>query len=136
MCLFCFRFGQNQPLTFAASTHRYGRPGAMARQLQSSGRFGYRNVQLIKERGSLPRHRLLYRAKCGQFSCAAKVLHPILFDRVQHFGGEVHSLGIGSYGAVYRAKCGQFPCAAKVLHPILFATRDPSSHRIIENFRA
>ena len=47
------------------------------------GRFGFRNVQLVKtEANSLGvgSYGAVYRAKCDQLVCAAKVLHPILFQ--------------------------------------------------------
>ena len=54
----------------------------MAKNLLSiSGRFGFRNVQLLENeelgRGS---YGVVYKAKCDQLLCAAKVLHPILFQ--------------------------------------------------------
>ena len=55
----------------------------MAQQLRIQGRFGFRNVQLIKtEANSLGvgSYGVVYRAKCDQLVCAAKVLHPILFQ--------------------------------------------------------
>ena len=55
----------------------------MAQQLSIQGRFGFRNVQLVKtEANSLGvgSYGAVYRAKCDQLVCAAKVLHPILFQ--------------------------------------------------------
>ena len=55
----------------------------MARQLRIQGPFGFRNVQLVKtEANSLGvgSYGVVYRAKCDQLVCAAKVLHPILFQ--------------------------------------------------------
>ena len=55
----------------------------MAQQLSIQGRFGFDNIQLVKtEEHSLGigSYGAVYRAKCDQFVCAAKVLHPILFQ--------------------------------------------------------
>ena len=55
----------------------------MAQQLRLQGRFGFRNVRLVKsEENSLGNgsYGAVYRAKCDQLVCAAKVLHPILFQ--------------------------------------------------------
>ena len=55
----------------------------MAQQLRIQGPFGFRNVQLVKtEANSLGvgSYGAVYRAKCDQLVCAAKVLHPILFQ--------------------------------------------------------
>ena len=55
----------------------------MAQQLGIQGRFGFRNVQLVKtEANSLGvgSYGAVYRAKCDQLVCAAKVLHRILFQ--------------------------------------------------------
>ena len=55
----------------------------MAHQLRLQGRFGFRNVRLVKsEENSLGNgsYGAVYRAKCDQLVCAAKVLHPILFQ--------------------------------------------------------
>ena len=55
----------------------------MARQLRIQGRFGFHNVQLVKsEENSLGNgsYGAVYKAKCDQLVCAAKVLHPILFQ--------------------------------------------------------
>ena len=52
-------------------------------QLYIEGRFGYRNVRLVEsEENSLGNgsYGAVYRAKCDQLVCAAKVLHPILFQ--------------------------------------------------------
>ena len=57
-------------------------PG-MAQQLRIRGPFGFCNVQLVKtEANSLGvgSYGAVYRAKCDQLVCAAKVLHPILFQ--------------------------------------------------------
>ena len=56
---------------------------SMAQQLRIPGRFGFRNVRLVKsEEHSLGvgSYGAVYRAKCDQLVCAAKVLHPILFQ--------------------------------------------------------
>ena len=55
----------------------------MAQQLLIQGRFGFRNVQLVKTEANSLGHGsygAVYRAKCDQLVCAAKVLHPILFQ--------------------------------------------------------
>ena len=55
----------------------------MAQQLRIQGPFGFRNIQLVKtEANSLGvgSYGAVYRAKCDQLVCAAKVLHPILFQ--------------------------------------------------------
>ena len=55
----------------------------MAQQLRIQGRFGFRNVRLVKsEEHSLGvgSYGAVYRAKCDQLVCAAKILHPILFQ--------------------------------------------------------
>ena len=55
----------------------------MAQQCRIRGRFGFRNIQLVKtEEHSLGigSYGAVYRAKCDQLVCAAKVLHPILFQ--------------------------------------------------------
>ena len=55
----------------------------MAQQFRIRGRFGFRNIQLVKtEEHSLGigSYGAVYRAKCDQLVCAAKVLHPILFQ--------------------------------------------------------
>ena len=55
----------------------------MAQQLRIQGRFGFRNVRLVKsEENSLGNgsYGAVYKAKCDQLICAAKVLHPILFQ--------------------------------------------------------
>ena len=75
----------------------------MAQQLRIQGRFGFRNVQLIKtEEHSLGigSYGAVYRVKCDQLVCAAKVLHPILFQTrdpsayriVQRFEQEIEFL--------------------------------------------
>ena len=59
----------------------------MAQQLQIQGRFGYRHIQLIKTRDYLlgiGSYGAVYRAKCDNLPCAAKVLHPILFETGDH----------------------------------------------------
>ena len=71
----------------------------MAQQL----RFGFRNVQLVKsEENSLGNgsYGAVYKAKCDQLVCAAKILHPILFQTrdpsayriVEHFQREIDFL--------------------------------------------
>ena len=58
-------------------------PLRMAQQLRIHGCFGFRNVRLVKsEEHSLGvgSYGAVYRAKCDQLVCAAKVLHPILFQ--------------------------------------------------------
>ena len=60
-------------------------PGAsrMAQQLRIQGRFGYRHIQLIKTKDyslGIGSYGAVYRAKCENLPCAAKVLHPILFE--------------------------------------------------------
>ena len=55
----------------------------MDEQLRIKGRFGFRSVQLVKsEENSLGygSYGAVYKAKCDQLVCAAKVLHPILFQ--------------------------------------------------------
>ena len=57
----------------------------MAQQfrIRGRGRFGFRNIQLVKtEEHSLGigSYGAVYRARCDQLVCAAKVLHPILFQ--------------------------------------------------------
>ena len=55
----------------------------MAQQLRIQGPFGFHNAQLVKmEANSLGvgSYGAVYRAKCDQLVCAAKVLHPILFQ--------------------------------------------------------
>ena len=55
----------------------------MAQRLQIQGRFGYRRVQLVKSRDNslgVGSYGAVYKAKCDQLPCAAKVLHPILFE--------------------------------------------------------
>ena len=55
----------------------------MAQQLHIQGRFGFSNIQLVKtEEHSLGigSYGAVYRAKCDQLVCAAKILHPILFQ--------------------------------------------------------
>ena len=75
----------------------------MALQLRIQGRFGFRDVQLVKtEAHSLGSgaYGAVYRAKCDQLVCAAKVLHPILFQTrdpsayriVERFQGEIDFL--------------------------------------------
>ena len=56
---------------------------AMAQRLQIQGRFGYCRVQLVKSRDNslgIGSYGAVYKAKCDQLPCAAKVLHPILFE--------------------------------------------------------
>ena len=55
----------------------------MAQRLQIQGRFGYRRVQLVKSKDNslgIGSYGAVYKAKCDQLPCAAKVLHPILFE--------------------------------------------------------
>lgn len=55
----------------------------MARRLSIQGRFGYRSVHLIKSEDNslgIGSYGAVYKAKCDQLPCAAKVLHPILFS--------------------------------------------------------
>ena len=55
----------------------------MAQQLRIQGCFGFRNVRLVKSgENSLGNgsYGAVYKAKCDQLVCAAKVLHPILFQ--------------------------------------------------------
>ena len=54
----------------------------MAQQLGIQGGFGYRSVQLIKSEANclgIGSYGAVYKAKCDQLPCAAKILHPILF---------------------------------------------------------
>ena len=75
----------------------------MAQQLRIQGRFGFRNIQLIKTEDyslGIGSYGAVYRAKCDQLTCAAKVLHPILFQTrdpaahriVQRFEQEIQFL--------------------------------------------
>ena len=53
----------------------------MAHQIQLQG--GFRNIQLVKSEETslgIGSYGAVYRAKCDQLVCAAKVLHPILFQ--------------------------------------------------------
>ena len=55
----------------------------MAQRLLVGGRFGFRNVRLVKSEDNslgIGSYGAVYRAKCDQLVCAAKVLHPILFQ--------------------------------------------------------
>ena len=55
----------------------------MAQQLLIGGRFGFRDVRLVKSEDNslgIGSYGAVYRAKCDQLVCAAKVLHPILFQ--------------------------------------------------------
>ena len=55
----------------------------MAQQLLIGGRFGFRDVRLVKSEDNslgVGSYGAVYRAKCDQLVCAAKVLHPILFQ--------------------------------------------------------
>ena len=55
----------------------------MAQQLRIQGSFGFSNIQLVKsEENSLGNgsYGAVYKAMCDQLVCAAKVLHPILFQ--------------------------------------------------------
>ena len=76
---------------------------SVAQQLRVQGRFGFRNVQLVKtEEHSLGigSYGAVYRVKCDQLVCAAKVLHPILLQTrdpaayriVQRFEQEIEFL--------------------------------------------
>ena len=76
---------QNQELQFGSlkSEHILAALQQSAEQLRIQGCFGFRNVQLVKsEEHSLGvgSYGAVYRAKCDQLVCAAKVLHPILFQ--------------------------------------------------------
>ena len=54
----------------------------MAQQLGIQGGFGYCSVQLIKSEANslgIGSYGAVYKAKCDQLPCAAKILHPILF---------------------------------------------------------
>ena len=54
----------------------------MAQQLGIQGGFGYRSVHLIKSEANclgIGSYGAVYKAKCDQLPCAAKILHPILF---------------------------------------------------------
>ena len=54
----------------------------MAQQLGIQGGFGYRSLQLIKSEANclgIGSYGAVYKAKCDQLPCAAKILHPILF---------------------------------------------------------
>ena len=64
----------------------------MAQQLRIQGPFGFRNVQLVKtEANSLGvgSYGAVYGAKCDQLVCAAKVLHPILFQTRDPFAHRI-----------------------------------------------
>ena len=55
----------------------------MAQQLRIQGRFGYRSLHLVKSEDNSLGHGsygAVYKARCDQLPCAAKVLHPILFS--------------------------------------------------------
>ena len=55
----------------------------MAQQLFIGGRFGFRDVRLVKSEDNslgIGSYGAVYRAKCDQLVCAAKVLHPVLFQ--------------------------------------------------------
>ena len=55
----------------------------MTQQLPIQGRFGYRRVHLVKSEDNslgIGSYGAVYRARCDQLPCAAKVLHPILFS--------------------------------------------------------
>ena len=73
----------------------------MAQQLWIQGRFGFRKVQLVKSEANslgVGSCGAVYRAKCDQLVCAAKVLHPILFQTpsayriVERFQREINFL--------------------------------------------
>ena len=60
-----------------------GEGGLMSQILQIQGRFGYGHVTLDKKESNslgIGSYGAVYRAKCGQLPCAAKILHPILFS--------------------------------------------------------
>ena len=55
----------------------------MAQQLPIEGHFGYRNLHLVKSEDNslgIGSYGAVYKARCDQLPCAAKVLHPILFS--------------------------------------------------------
>ena len=55
----------------------------MAQQLPIEGRFGYRSLHLVKSEDNslgIGSYGAVYKARCDQLPCAAKVLHPILFS--------------------------------------------------------
>ena len=55
----------------------------MTQQLPIQGRFGYRSLHLVKSEDNSLGHGsygAVYKARCDQLPCAAKVLHPILFS--------------------------------------------------------
>ena len=58
-------------------------PLKMAQPLPIQGRFGYRTVHLVKTEDNslgIGSYGAVYKARCDQLPCAAKVLHPILFS--------------------------------------------------------
>ena len=55
----------------------------MAQELRIQGRFGFHSIQLVKSDEhslGIGSYGAVYRAKCDQLVCAAKILHPILFQ--------------------------------------------------------
>ena len=55
----------------------------MTQQLPIQGRFGYRSLHLVKSEDNslgIGSYGAVYKARCDQLPCAAKVLHPILFS--------------------------------------------------------
>ena len=101
----------------------------MAQQLRIQGRFGFRNVRLVKsEENSLGNgsYGAVYKAKCDQLVCAAKVLHPILFQTrdpsayriVERFQREIDFLsGLRHPNVIqYLGSCADL----ETLMPILF----------------
>ena len=55
----------------------------MMQQLPIQGHFGYRRVHLVKSEDNslgIGSYGAVYKARCDQLPCAAKVLHPILFS--------------------------------------------------------
>ena len=55
----------------------------MAREIPIQGSFGYRSLHLVKSENNslgIGSYGAVYRARCDQLPCAAKVLHPILFS--------------------------------------------------------
>ena len=55
----------------------------MARKIPIQGSFGYRSLHLVKSESTslgIGSYGAVYKARCDQLPCAAKVLHPILFS--------------------------------------------------------
>ena len=55
----------------------------MAREIPIQGSFGYRSLHLVKSENNslgIGSYGAVYKARCDQLPCAAKVLHPILFS--------------------------------------------------------